>query len=952
MSRGLATHRAWNFALAVLFAASLGCQASSDSEPAAAEGDPEPAGPGVAAVAPGLTDSATTLGFESAEAWTVSGGTTSVTSIRTQGVAALAVANPKNLTKATSAPVASTATALAALSSPGAFFLVDVFLPTQIGNVNNQGSLALFVSAKSSKINNANLGKVNFNGVRLGTYTTVKFSIPDTIRAQLSAAPFTDLTFEFSMSMPGKDTGTYLLDNLRARAFGLAEPGIGQSVDLVAELTATGVNTPGHATFDAGVVQVPQRFHVKLGSAGTGTTQLALGFGGAPFVTCTYAAAAGGSAYDLTTCTGGFLAGDLIGASEATLTIVTAGPSGAKIRAQLALNPVGDLAGPGIIPPMPTWWGECVPLATPTCDAAGCNVCDPSSASQIATDYFNLVAQNPPSGLKVKAPPGEFALRSGDGSPHDNLTGPPPPNDPPFDQEGHLNDGGSWDAYWRFQGNVSSTVDPTTHNNRNQLSAELAVRAVVWGKDLNAAELGVEAFSDSGQITTAGFTKQNSGGTLKFKVFGITIASGNKTFQTGASFNYAPSAGDDFDLPPIQIWIFSITIGVHAEASVKLAGNVNPLTVGIEFEPAAQLSAHIEGGVNVGIAKGTVSTEIDLVKAATPFKGNATAFISTAPPGAPGGCKIGVNLLAFGKLELSTLGGKVELKATFGVCPFCYEDEWTLFKWDGVTLAAITLFNLAASLQTDLPAAELCLVDLEVGIDAPAADSNVPYGIPFSLASHAIRPATPGTEATHIDCGHFSSYNGTYIWADSNAADQFLDPSTGAPGSSTGCSPLIAFAPTLGARTLTLAVTDEFGEADTQQVNFNVVAPPSGPNPFISAILPGIRGGVDDFTLGHPFCVPDLPIIHLLGGEFGGALPVTFNWVATRLSDGTVLQLGPGTTTTKTDAAGTTVFSTLDWNPNETNTEAGDYSIQLIATDGNNIVRIKTVTLHFILNPC
>lgn len=168
-----------------------------------------------------------------------------------QGDQALAVDSPKNQTfTATNAPVSSTATALAGLASPDAFFLVDVLLPTQIDNVKNQGSLALFISSRSRKINNAYLGTVSFQGARLGTYRTVKFSIPEKIRTQLTAAPFTDLTFQFSMSMPGKFTGAYLFDNLRARAFGLAEPGIGQSVDLVAELTDAGVNTPGHATFD------------------------------------------------------------------------------------------------------------------------------------------------------------------------------------------------------------------------------------------------------------------------------------------------------------------------------------------------------------------------------------------------------------------------------------------------------------------------------------------------------------------------------------------------------------------------------------------------------------------------------------------------------------------------------------------------------------------------------
>ena len=43
-------------------------------------------------------------------------------------------------------------------------------------------------------------------------------------------------------------------------------------------------------------------------------------------------------------------------------TIIT--DSTREIQAQLALNPLGDLAGAGLIPPMPTFWGDsdtCVP---------------------------------------------------------------------------------------------------------------------------------------------------------------------------------------------------------------------------------------------------------------------------------------------------------------------------------------------------------------------------------------------------------------------------------------------------------------------------------------------------------------------------------------------------------------------------------------------------------------
>src|SRR5262249_16684728 len=189
--------------------------------------------------------------------------------------------------------------------------------------------------------------------------------------------------------------------------------------------------TPGVASFPVGLVQVPQSFHVKLGSAGpNGSVQLALGYGATPFVTCTYDAGPDGTAYLLTACSGGVHAGDLISADIAGLTILAGdGAAGRrKIGAQVALNPVGDMAGAGVIPPMPTFWGD-----------------PPASASQIVTDYFNAVHAAQPITTEerwIQTPVPEFARRSSDGSPHNNLLGPPPPHDPPFDKEGHLNPGG------------------------------------------------------------------------------------------------------------------------------------------------------------------------------------------------------------------------------------------------------------------------------------------------------------------------------------------------------------------------------------------------------------------------------------------------------------------------------------------------------------------------------
>lgn len=936
--------------------------------PAIAQGQ----GRGVLAAVPALAlDSDKVLGFETSADWTVNRGMVSATDIRTQGDAALAIDNPKQLTTLTGAPVASTATALAELATPGATFLVDVFLPVQIGNVHNQGTLQLFVRCKSCSINNAYLGMVRFNDLRLGTYHTVKFDIPATVQQELIAAPFSDLIFEFQMHAPGKVADTYRFDNLRVRAFGTPVPGPGESVDLVAQLFASGENKPGTATFPAGAVQVPQSFHVKLGNAGTGTTRLDLGFDNQPFfATCTYGASADGTSYDLTSCSGGSQAGDLIGANHAMLTIVSAAAEGAKIRAQLALNPVGDLVGTNIIPPMPTWWGECVPLQTPVCEPAGvvtdsdgnvigqgktCSVCDASSVSRIVTDYFNQVAQNPPIGLTVKTPVGEFARQSGDGSPHDNLTGPPPPNDPPFDEEGHMSKGSAWDAYWRLQGGLSANV--VQNSTRTQLDAELSTHAVLFGKDVEIAKIEAYGFAESGQITNAGFTQQNSGGNLSLMLFGNTV-SGGGSIPTGGSFHLSlPLTRQNLDLPPISIWIFKIRIGVSADIGVAFSGNMNPLSLAAAFTPSAGVSGHLEGGIELGIARGGINAYIDLLRVQTPVSAVANTHINTAPPGTPSGCRIGANLNINGELELSCGGGEVTLEAEFGVCPFCYSDSWGLFDWEGATLAKQTLFNSQLSLPAIPlePASELCEVGLNVSFDSPTPNMTVEYGIPFSLAGHAYRPATLGVGQKDISCGQSdgTSYAGTYMWATDDGYDLFIDPATGDPGSSTGCDPMIMFAKDKNTRNVTLNVIDQYGEFGSAQVNINIVPPPPGPHPFISNVAFFPPGATNDRVKRNPNDDYDVPVymcadgttLEFSGGEFNGTLPVEFLWILEDDKDNAEI-LGGGTRRTKTvENIGTTVYTTIVWNPLEV-CSSGNYTLSLYTVDADGYDSYAFATIH------
>jgi hypothetical protein len=238
------------------------------------------------------------MGFETYGTWSVTGNSSppgfvaGTTTNRTQGSAAYSVANPPNMLKLTSQPIASTATALAGIGDTGALLQIDILIPVQPGNAENSGYIQPYVSSKSRGLSKVALTQVFFNSYRDGIYTTIGFPVPTAVGSALKGATFSDLTFEFDISSPGKTTGTYLLDNLRVHSVPLVQsptsdtpipPGYGGSVDLVVYGDA-----PVAQTFNLGPTQIPEGFHLKMGTHGATTVQLQLGLDGSPAVTCTY----------------------------------------------------------------------------------------------------------------------------------------------------------------------------------------------------------------------------------------------------------------------------------------------------------------------------------------------------------------------------------------------------------------------------------------------------------------------------------------------------------------------------------------------------------------------------------------------------------------------------------------------------------------------------------------
>ena len=163
----------------------------------------------------GALTSQDVLGFETVDSWRAASGTAASTTTRTQGAAAFALTAPVGFTNIVSAAIDSTAANLVGLSNAGSVLAVDFVQPTQQPNPFFLGSLQLLVNVPSRSVFNQFLAQVELTGRPVGTFQTLRFAVPDSLRNALRGATFTDLTFTLALNAPTGATGTYIFDNLR-----------------------------------------------------------------------------------------------------------------------------------------------------------------------------------------------------------------------------------------------------------------------------------------------------------------------------------------------------------------------------------------------------------------------------------------------------------------------------------------------------------------------------------------------------------------------------------------------------------------------------------------------------------------------------------------------------------------------------------------------------------------
>ena len=703
-------------------------------------------------LAPPTPDSNAIMGFERLGTWKITGNSVPVgfavasTTMRTQGKAALSVTNAPDVLKLISQPVASTATALTGVGNSGALLQMDILIPAQ-GDGDKDDlvpvQIKAFVTSHSRNLNEVPLGPVSLNNYRAGIYQTIGFTIPESVSSALGNSTFADLVFELHVLSPTKLVGRYLFDHLRVHSVSLVQspkgtpppPGYGGSVDLVVS-----GNTAVTKSFTLGPTQIPGHFHLKMGTAGATTVQLQLGLDKKPSLTCTYnpdSADASDKSYVVDSCNNRFRAGDLVNANWVNLTIV-GGNSTQQIRAQLAVNPMGDLTGAGLIPPMPTFWGDadtCTPapvLGTVVTTSKSC-ANQIREASQIVTNYFNKVDNANPSPNWIATPVPEFARRHGNGKPTNHLTGGPiTPSDPPFDTGGDLNPGGTFDAYWLLSGSLTPTAVTGTDENKTHFDATFAAHSVIFGDDVDVVDAKLVADTDSGETNPTN-KPATSSGTLDFYVFGNEIPAGGVTLNPSAGFTEDLTWSQEYNLPPIEIWIFGLTLGATVDAELKAMGSAAVSGLDLSVTPSASLGGHVSGDVNLGLADGSVDAKVKLVSLSAPVSAQAKWVINPSPEI----CATTLNGSLKGDLDLSSGGGEVDLNATFGVCPFCYTDSDTLFKWPPLASESWNLFNDTIDTQLFGLPKSMCGFPITVGIIAPTSGATLSSLLPQTLTGSA-----------------------------------------------------------------------------------------------------------------------------------------------------------------------------------------------------------------------
>ena len=645
------------------------------------------------------------------------------------------------------------------------------------------------------------------------------------------------------------------------------------------------VSTPGSATFATGTIQIPASFHVWAGSAGTGTAKFELGFGSTTAVSCTFTASSDKTAYNFTSCNTQNKAGDIVAASFAKLTIVSADPAAplTKVKAQLAYDLLGDQVGSKLVASIPTFWGT-----------------DLDEINAISLAWTNAeMAMLPSSERDFTMPIPDYAYMHGDGAPVNVLDGvPPPPNDPNWDYKGSLQGGagrdpsGLFDGYYRLNGNASFSLVNQVATSHFEVNASAGVR--VFSKNVDVLAATAQVNNDNGGTDSQGSIKPVSIASLSASVLGKNIIN-----ETGIVTDpiVDPEVTFTQDLPPIRFWVFTLTAGLKESAGFSVDGKLSVNGFQLVATPHASVGVHVAGQLDIVIGSGGVDVTIQLLGISLPVTASTLLMVDTSPEVCGGKFQAGIN----GNLELSTGGGSVDLVGRLGICPFCIKGSAPILHWQGFDKkfpfpAPFPIQDTEA--LPSLPVA-LCRLPLIVTIKQPTETTTVFAGVPLGQALAGAQRTPPRGQlfGADVPCEDLT-------WTSSDPANTTFSPSA------VGCSPQITFT-TSGQKTLTVKAVDSFGQEGTADVTVNVATTPTGPVAVITSPTEGAISFGADYVLSA----------YIVGGTGNGLAQWTF--------DGTpVGDPLPFSSSGHADLPTSSVFADL----------SGPHVITLTATDGTGAV--------------
>jgi hypothetical protein len=201
--RGRRRHKSMRYSNRVLFSAMtlvtlVGCSSDADVE-----------GAGVGSNSENLTAASQVLGFESSGAWSVASGTAKLQlstdrvqgarSLEVSGIAANHVKIESDLTQAPS-PVDSTV-------------VLRIKPPLGHAQASWKGLVQLSVHSPSRGLDSALIGRVSLDALSEGTFGSVAFAVPESVRSALGAGSVSDVRYALTLMVPL--SGPYLLDSLR-----------------------------------------------------------------------------------------------------------------------------------------------------------------------------------------------------------------------------------------------------------------------------------------------------------------------------------------------------------------------------------------------------------------------------------------------------------------------------------------------------------------------------------------------------------------------------------------------------------------------------------------------------------------------------------------------------------------------------------------------------------------